>query len=146
MKNIALCFVLLFGLSGCASWREMYHTDPVGALTRDVSYIQTAASLARGAFEMFAGVNPEAAATARPQFTSIMFRVDAGLRAAQDGLRIAVAAGRESPDVGELISAARSAISDLNSLLVGLPGNEAGRSSGPEMREAIAATAAAARH
>lgn len=148
MKKLlhALLFVLVFSISGCAAWFEQLRTNPVAGISTGVSYIQTALSLARGAFEIWATTSgaPDVAVT-RARFNEVANNVDRGLLAAQDGLRLASHAGGPAPDMNALLRDAQQAIGSLHEFLAGLPGNGPGRASHPSMRDALDATEAASR-
>lgn len=138
--------VLALSTSGCAAWFEQLRTNPVAGISTGVSYIQTALSLARGAFEVWATTSgaPDIEIT-RARFNEIAGSVDRGLIAAQDGLRLAAHAGGPAPDLNALLRDAQQAIGSINAFLAGLPGNGPGRASHPSMRAALEATDAASR-
>lgn len=142
----ALVLVVLCSLNGCASWFEQLRTNPIAGISTGVSYIQTALSLARGAFEIWATTSgaPDVETT-RARFNEVAASVDRGLLAAQDGLRLASHAGGPAPDMNVLLRDAQQAISSVNAFLSGLPGNGPGRASHPSMRDALQATEAASR-
>jgi len=144
LLHVAL-FALVLSTSGCAAWFEQLRTNPIAGLSTGVSYIQTALQLARGAFEIWATTSgaPDVETT-RVRFNEVASNVDRGLLVAQDGLRLASHAGGPAPDMNALLRDAQQAIGSLNAFLAGLPGNGPGRASHPSMRDALAATEAAA--
>lgn len=148
MKKLlhVIMFAVILSTSGCAAWFEQLRTNPIAGLSTGVSYIQTALSLARGAFEIWATTSgaPDVEVT-RTRFNEIASNVDRGLLVAQDGLRLASHAGGPAPDMNVLLRDAQQAIGSINAFLAGLPGNGPGRASHPSMRDALAATEAAAR-
>jgi hypothetical protein len=145
-KLYALLFVLILSTSGCAAWFEQLRTNPVSMLSTGVGYIQTAMTLARGAFEIWAtsSDSPDVAVT-RARFNEIANSVDRALLVAQDGLRLAAHAGGSAPDIAALLRDAQQAIGSVHAFLAGLPGNGPGRASHPSMRDALVATEAASR-
>lgn len=145
MKKLFLALFLCFSLSGCAGWVAEFRANPVAGLQSGVSYIQTALSLARGAFEIWAATAGESASETRLRFNEVAAQVDRGLLVAQDGLRVAAHAGGSTPDMNALLRDAQAAIGSLNSFLSGLPGHGPGGSNNPTMREAIQATEQASR-
>lgn len=141
MKRLFLVF-LLASTTGCATLRsfaEELKTNPAAAIGHLGNTFDTALNLARAGFEIWAAANPDAAAQSRVQFNSIVSEVGRGVRI---GESVAEAVTAENAD--QRFNAARSGMQNLNAFLAGLSGTP-GSASGPEMQEAIVATADAAR-
>lgn len=149
MKKQLMALVALLAaltMSGCnAAWFQALRSNIVVAAQDGVSYIRTALSMARGAFEVWAATDPEGTAAIRARFNELTAQVDRGLIVAQDGLRLAAHIGGPAPDLNELLREAQQAIGSIHAFLAGLPGNGPGRASSPTMREALEATAQASR-
>lgn len=143
---LVLLVVLAASSQGCTPWFEQLKSNPVAGLSTGVGYIQTALSLARGAFEIWAtssgGADVE---MTRARFNEVANNVDRGLLAAHDGLRLASHVRGPAPSMNVLLRDAQQAIGSVHTFLVGLPGNGPGRAAHPSMRDAILATEAASR-
>jgi hypothetical protein len=148
MKKLlyGVLFVLVVSTSGCAAWFEQLRTNPVAGILTSVNYIQTALSLARSAFEIWATTSgaPDVELT-RARFNALVTNVDRALFVVQDGLRLAAHAGSPAPDVRTVLRDAQQAIGTVHAFLAGLPGNGPGRASHPSMRDALDATELASR-
>jgi len=102
--------------------------------------------MARGAFEIYAATSGDPnISTVRTTFNEVAGSVDRGLLVAYDGLRVAARVRNGNPDVTELLRDAQQGIGHVHEFLAGLPGAGPGRAVAPSMRDALAATAAAAR-
>lgn len=144
-RFLALLLLLSLGSSGCA-WYQRFKADPIAALAEGGQYISTALNMARGAFDIYAATsNDPNIATTRASFNAVAGSVDRGLLVAHDGLRIAATVRGGAPDVTALLRDAQQGIQHVHEFLSGLPGVGAGRAVAPSMREALLATAAAAR-
>lgn len=140
-RTIRLFFLIsLLSLNSCAAWFKELRDNPVLALNSGLSYISTALSIARGAFEIWAVADPGNANLLRSQFTQITNDVDRGLLVAQDGLRIASHLGGPTPNANILLQDAQHSMGTLNNFLSGLPGNGTSSAINPSMREALDAT------
>ena len=141
MKRIfaALSLVLLTSCATLRTFAEELKTNPAAAIQQLGNTFDTALNLARAGFEIWAAANPEAAPQARVQFNSIVSQVGRGVRLGQSVAGVVTA---ENAD--QRFDAARTGMQNLNAFLAGLSG-QPGSASGPEMQEAISATAEAAR-
>jgi uncharacterized lipoprotein YajG len=142
MKRIFAILSLIL-LTSCATLRtfaEELRTNPAAAIQQPGSTFDTALNLARAGFEIWAAANPDAAPQARVQFNSIVSEVGRGVRVGQSVVGVVTA---ENAD--QRFDAARTGMQNLNAFLAGLNG-QPGSASGPEMQEAVAATAEAARY
>lgn len=145
---VAMVAALSLSTSGCAAtrdWWASFKADPVAGVSDVTSYIRTALGLARTGFEIYAAAAGPSSAEARTRFETIAGTVERGVLVAQDGLRLAANLRQAEPNVDTLTSDARSAMLNLHAFLQGLPGVSTGQASNPTLREAIAATQAAAR-
>lgn len=130
-------------LTSCATLRtfaDELKTNPAAAIQQLGNTFDTALNLARAGFEIWAASNPDAAPQARVQFNSIVSQVGRGVRLGQSVAGVVTA---ENAD--QRFDAARTGMQNLSAFLAGLSG-QPGSASGPEMQEAVAATAEAARY
>lgn len=141
MKRIFAILSLVL-VTSCATLRtlaEELKTNPAAAIEHLGSTFDTALNLARAGFEIWAVANPDAAPQARVQFNSIVSEVGRGVRVGRSVVGVVTA---ENAD--QRFDAARTGMQNLSAFLAGLNG-QPGSASGPEMQEAISATAEAAR-
>lgn len=142
MNRLLLCLCLV--LTGCPSWWQKLHDDPVAALQDGLGYFRTAISLATQAFGIWSMVNPTSAASMAPQFNGLITNVNLGLNVAQDGLHLAADAHGAAPDPNVLLRDAQAAMANLNSFLTALPPAHPGAAVDPTMLQALRATSHAA--
>lgn len=133
-----LAMLLCLQLVSCASWIQQWRDNPIMALQSNVGYIQTAASLARGAFTAWATATGTVPPETMARFESIMGHVQRGLVLAQDGFRIAASAGQSQPNLDRLLEDAHTALRDLREFLAHLPPFTGG-AAGPQMQAALEA-------
>lgn len=141
MKRL-LAAIAFLSLTSCATLRtlaEELSSSPSAAINFLGNAFDTALGLARSGFEIWAAANPDAAPQARVQFYSITSDVSRGVRLGQS-----VAGVVTAQNADQRFDAARTGMQNLNAFLSGLHG-QPGSASSPELQEAIAATAEAAR-
>jgi hypothetical protein len=150
MKKLLTILTFVFAMSStsCAGWIAQFKDNPVLVLQTDLMYINTAVTLAQGAFGIFAAADPADAANVQVQFNAIIARIHQAEAVAEDALNAAAAAGGPTPNPSALLVDAKAAVTDLESLLSSLPTSSSAAAAAalpsPEMQAAIAALEKAA--
>ena len=140
MQQLLASFSLLL-MTSCATLRtfaEELKSNPAAAIGHLGDTFDTALTLARAGFEIWAAANPEAAVQSRVQFNSITSEIGRGIRIGQSVVGVVTADNADAR-----FDAARSGMQNLNAFLSGLSG-QPGSAMSPELQEAVSATREAA--
>ncbi len=140
-KFSALLLVLTLNFSvatvGCAAWFESLTADPIGTLQRTFGYISNALGMARGAFTVFEGVAPDAAAQIKPTFTALEMRVREGLDTAMSAIKIAADLHQPAPDPAKTMQDVFTTLHDLETFIAGIMTGANGRAASPQLQNAV---------
>lgn len=139
LNNPLLILVVLFALatSGCAAWWQNFKNNPIAGILEATTYAMNAVGLADMAFNAWASANPDAAAGARPQYTSIVSNVRNGIATAQGALRTAAELRQPEPNRDAVMREGNAAMGQLADFLQGLR-QPPGSAQDPLMQRAVA--------